>query len=68
MKVFEFKSKIKNHTIKIPREIESDKFSEKEVKVILLYEETNEEHSFERITTSEFLEGYDNSDAIYDEA
>lgn len=70
MKAIEFKSKIKNNRIQIPSRIQSElKINEdKSVRVIVLLEESEvyDDLVFQNTTTSQFLEGYSESDSIYD--
>lgn len=70
MRALAFKSKIKNNQISIPAKIQSelkDK-QDKSVKVIVLIEDknTHDDLSFQETTQKQFLEGYSDSDAIYD--
>lgn len=70
MRALAFKSKIKNNQISIPARIQSelkDK-QDKNVKVIVLIEDKDqsEDLGFKETTQRQFLEGYSDSDAIYD--
>jgi len=66
MKAIEFKSSIKNKKITIPKNIDENMFTDRDVKVIILFEEKSD--SFKELTASQFLAGYDDVDAIYNEA
>ncbi|WP_425393040.1 hypothetical protein [Ekhidna sp.] len=66
MKAIEFKSSIKNKKITIPKNVDEELLTDRDVKVIILFEEAND--SFDELTVSQFLTGYDEVDAIYDEA
>ena len=70
MRALAFKSKIKNNQILIPARIQSelkDK-QDKNVKVIVLIEDkdTFDDLNFQKTTQKQFLEGYSDSDVIYD--
>lgn len=67
MKAIAFKAKIKNKQICIPKNIQ-DQLSEsdKNVRVIVLIDERQDDDDFSEITTEEFLKGYADSDSIYD--
>ncbi len=69
MKAIEFRSKIRNKTIKIPDELSKDLSDQKDYRVILLVEETEkqEEKNFGMLAEEQFLSGYDDSDSIYDD-
>ncbi len=67
MKTIEFKTKIINNIIKIPDRFKKNISSkEKKVRVILLLEESEDEQDFQILTQQQFLKGYSDSDAIYD--
>lgn len=68
MKAFEFKSKLKGNAIQIPENIGSKLSGAQEVKVILLYEdsENHEENAFKSMAKEQFFEGYSQSDSVYD--
>jgi hypothetical protein len=70
MKAVEFSSIIKNNQIHIPKKIQSefDVLSQKKVKVIVLISELDVyDYSIEKqATKAQFLEGYADSDSIYD--
>jgi hypothetical protein len=68
MKAVEFKSKLKNKTIEIPDSLSSELSGEKEIRVIVLYEEENQvEKDFQNLVREQFLSGYSESDSIYDD-
>jgi len=70
MRAIEFKSKIKNNQISIPVKLQSELKSkqDKDVRVIVLIDdsETADDLMFQRATQSQFLNGYADSDSIYD--
>ena len=69
-RVIEFKSKIRENKILIPRKMQSDLFIErdKQVRVVVFLEDTEvyEERLYRQMTKSQFLKGYADSDSIYD--
>ena len=71
MKAIEFKSKIRENKILIPRKIQSELFidGDKHVRVVIFLEdnEVYEEKGFRQMTKKQFLKGYADSDSIYDE-
>jgi bifunctional DNA-binding transcriptional regulator/antitoxin component of YhaV-PrlF toxin-antitoxin module len=70
MKAIEFKSKIRNNQIIIPSKVQSEFgiVKEKNVRVIILIDdsEKNDEFQFCKASEKHFLEGYAESDSIYD--
>ncbi|MEX0857887.1 MAG: hypothetical protein WD016_07055 [Balneolaceae bacterium] len=70
MKAIEFKSKIKNQRIEIPKKFESalKESRKKSVRVILLIddEQLNGDVAYRKSTQEHFLKGYADSDAVYD--
>lgn len=70
MRAIEFKSIIKDNQIAIPAKLQSElpSKSDKDVRVIVLIEdsETTEEFIFRQAATRQFLDGYADSDSIYD--
>lgn len=70
MNALEFKSKIKDNQILIPTRIQSRLKNEqnKNVRVIVLFDdsETSNDLTFKKTTQKQFLEGYAESDSIYD--
>ncbi len=68
MKAIEFKAKMKNHLIRVPKNISANLSEDKEVRVIVLLDEfeENEDSNFKKLTKEQFLAGYSDSDAIYD--
>jgi len=67
MRAIEFKSKIRENKILIPRRNQSELFvsSDAKVRVIVFIEDTDEK-SYRQMTKSQFLKGYADSDSIYD--
>jgi hypothetical protein len=68
MKAVEFKAKMRNRLIKVPKNISADLSGDKEVRVIVLLDEfeKSEDNSFKKLSKDQFLAGYSDSDAIYD--
>jgi hypothetical protein len=70
MKAIEFKSKIRENKILIPRKMQSELFFErdKNVRVVVFLEDTEvyEERAYRQMVKSQFLKGYADSDSIYD--
>lgn len=69
MKAIEFKTKLRNNTILIPKKIHKQITNQKnkDVRVIVLMEEqTSEDADFQSLSREQFLKGYAKSDAIYD--
>ncbi len=68
MKAVEFKAKMKNRLIRVPKDISAELSEDKEVRVIVLLDEfeESEDSNFKKLTKDQFLAGYSDSDAIYD--
>ena len=68
MKALEFKSRIKNNQILIPVRVQSELKTNKDIRVIVLFDdsENSDELLFQDEITNQFLQGYAESDAIYD--
>lgn len=70
MKTLEFKSKIKNNHIKLPKKIQAElkENQDKDIRVIVLIEDLGieEDKLFQQTAKREFLNGYADSDSIYD--
>ncbi len=70
MRAIEFKFKIKNNQISIPIRLQSELKikQDKDVRVIVLIDdsETADDLIFQKTTESQFLQGYSESDSIYD--
>ena len=69
MKALEFKSKLKNKAIEVPDNLSSELSGQKEIRVIVLYEEKEDqdEKDFQNLAREQFLAGYSKSDSIYDD-
>lgn len=71
MKALEFKSKIKNNRIDIPYKFQSilQGNDDVTVRIIVLIDDADygEDHSFNQATQNQFLEGYSDSDSVYDD-
>ena len=70
MRAIEFRSKIRENKISLPRRIQSEMFNraDKTVKVVIFWNDADvyDEKEFRQMTKSQFLKGYANSDAVYD--
>lgn len=71
MKAVEFETEVINNTIEIPKKFQSELSLSKDqhVRVIVMVDEIDkdEEGVLKKMITSQFLKGYDDSDAIYDD-
>ena len=70
MRAVEFKSKIRENKILIPRQKLRELFVEhdKTVRVVVFVEDSDvyDERSFRQMTKNQFLKGYAETDSIYD--
>jgi hypothetical protein len=70
MRAIEFKSKIRENRILIPRKLQPQFLDrdDKSIRVVIFLEDNDvyDEKVYRQMTKSQFLKGYDNSDAIYD--
>ena len=70
MRAIEFKSRIRENKILIPRKMQSEMFveSDKRIRVVVFLEdaEVYEDKAYRQMTKKQFLKGYDDSDSIYD--
>jgi hypothetical protein len=70
MKAIEFKSKIKNNQIQIPKKAQSELKTnkDKDVRVIVLIDDTEiyDNIVFQESARDQFLKGYADSDSVYD--
>jgi len=70
MRAIEFQSTILNNSILIPSRIQSELRREqnKKVRVMVFVEDSDvyDEKAYKKMTTSQFLKGYADSDSIYD--
>jgi hypothetical protein len=70
MRAIEFKSKLSKNRILIPKKIQSElqDTDEKNVQVILLFDdsEVNLDLDLKKIAAEQFVNGYADSDSIYD--
>ena len=70
MRVIEFKSKIRENKILIPRRMQSELIAErdKSVRVVIFMEDSDvyDEKAFRQMAKNQFLKGYAASDAVYD--
>ncbi len=68
MKAVEFNTQMKNRTIKVPENLISELSENKNIRVIVLFEDKDdkEEKDFKNLTKEQFLAGSSDSDSIYD--
>lgn len=68
MRALEFQARISpDRTLTVPPEVAEQIEAEQPVRVILLLPDPNEEREWKRLAAEQFLKGYAESDAIYDE-
>jgi hypothetical protein len=68
MKAFEFQTQVnQNGTLPVPPEVADQLPHEQPVRVILLVPDADEAADWARLTAEEFLKGYADSDAVYDD-
>ena len=70
MRAIEFRSKIQENKILIPRRMQSKLIAErdKNIRVVVFLEDSEiyDEKAYRQITKSQFLKGYAETDSIYD--
>jgi hypothetical protein len=70
MRAIEFKTKIRENKILIPRRMQTELTArqDKNVRVVVFVEDSDiyDEKAYRQVTKSQFLKGYANSDSIYD--
>ncbi|MDR2147780.1 MAG: hypothetical protein LBE91_15100 [Tannerella sp.] len=70
MRAIEFKSKIKDNKILIPRSVRQELAAEqdKNVRIVVFVKDSDvyDEKAYRQMTKSQFLKGYADSDSIYD--
>lgn len=68
MKAVEFSTRIKNHQILIPSEMQAWLKTDKDVRVIVLIDEPCDykDITFQQTAQEQFLKGYSASDEVYD--
>ena len=70
MKAVEFETELSDNTIKIPENfrLELSLSKDRHVRVIVLIDdfEKNEEAAFKNMVSAQFLNGYDDTDSVYD--
>ncbi|RLD59710.1 MAG: hypothetical protein DRJ05_06020 [Bacteroidetes bacterium] len=68
MKAIEFKTTIKNNQIQIPDRIQPELKTKKNIRVIVLMEDSEiyDRFIFKETASKQFLQGYADSDSIYD--
>ena len=70
MRAIEFKSKIRNNSILIPRRMQKELFADSgdNVRVVVFVKDDDvyEEKAYRKMTKSQFLKGYAETDSIYD--
>jgi len=65
MKAIEFNTTVENNSIVLPQN-QVDEIEGKRVKVVILYAESDETNEFNQLATEQFLKGYADEDAAYD--
>ena len=70
MRAIEFKSKIRDNRILIPRRVRQELITEqdKNVRIVIFVKDNDmyNEKAYRQMTKSQFLKGYADSDAVYD--
>ena len=70
MRAIEFKSKINDNRILIPRRVRQELIAErdKNVRVVVFVKDSDvyDEKAYRQITKTQFLKGYADSDSVYD--
>jgi len=67
MKAIEFTSQVRNNNIQVPQHLSSKLSGNKNLRVIVLYEEDDpEEDDFQNLSQEQFIKGYSESDSVYD--
>jgi hypothetical protein len=70
MRAVEFKSKIRENKIAIPRRVQSELLAEsnKNVRVVVFVEDSDvyDAKIYRQMTKNQFLKGYADSDSVYD--
>jgi hypothetical protein len=68
MRTLEFRASLNpDHTLTVPTELAAQLRPEQSVRVILLVPEVGEDQEWARLTAEQFVRGYADGDAIYDE-
>lgn len=68
MKAIEFQTQVyPDQTLTIPPHVVAQLSAQHDVRVRLLIPESHEDEAWERLSAEEFLQGYAEGDAIYDE-
>jgi hypothetical protein len=67
MKAFEFEARVSaDGTLLVPTDLRKQVQPNQAVRVLLLVNESEEDTDWARLTPAQFVQGYDASDAIYD--
>lgn len=67
MRTVEFQTRLSNHrSLEVPAELAAQIPRDQPLQVILLFPEGSDESGWDRLTREQFLEGYSESDSIYD--
>ena len=68
MRTFEFRAHLNSDdTLPVPAEVAAEVPADQPVRVLLLLPDSDEDREWGQLATEQFLEGYAESDAIYDE-
>ncbi len=68
MKAFEFQTSLdESRNVRVPEDVAGQLAGLQSVRVILLVPDDDEDRDWARLTAEQFLKGYDDADAIYDQ-
>jgi len=71
MRAIEFKSRIRENKILIPRKMQPEMLAEKDkrIRVVVFLEDSEvyEDKAYRQMTKKQFLKGYADTDSIYDQ-
>ncbi|MBC8875623.1 MAG: hypothetical protein H8E44_39860 [Planctomycetes bacterium] len=68
MKHFEFETYVdSDQSLKIPSEFAGQIERDRPVRVVVLVSESQDDHDWSNLTAEQFLQGYSDKDAIYDD-
>jgi hypothetical protein len=68
MKAVEFETQLnEDRTLSVPPEVAAQVPSGEVLRVLILFAKSDEDADWQRLTAEQFLKGYPESDAIYDE-
>lgn len=68
MKALAFEAQVNpDHTLPIPSSVAAELPTGQAVRVLIFIPDSNEDADWQRLTSEQFLKGYADSDAIYDQ-